>query len=165
MSAVIGRRELFEDLAPGMSSNTYAGYALGCAVANKVLEIYETDDLVAKCAAVGEYMGPVVQDYFDRHGLVGDYSQSGVFLGIEYVKDPLTKEPATEETIAICDLLREEGLLAQRNGYYGNRMSFLPPINITNSDVDEMFDILDRVTTKVEQKFGYKPVERVSLSA
>lgn len=153
VSAVIGRAEIFEELAPGMSSNTYAGYALGCAVANKVLDIFEEDNLVEKCAATGEYMAPILQAYMDRHPMVGNFSQVGVFLGIEYVKDRETKEPALEETIALCDALRDEGLLAQRNGYYGNRMSFLPPINISNADVDEMFEILDRVTTKVERQF------------
>ena len=153
MSAVVGRAEIFEELSPGMSSNTYAGYALGCAVANKVLDIFEEDHLVEKCAATGDYMAPILADYTARHPMVGTYSQVGVFLGIEYVKDRTTKEPALEETIALCDALRDEGLLAQRNGYYGNRMSFLPPINITNADVDEMFDILDRVTARIERQF------------
>jgi 4-aminobutyrate aminotransferase-like enzyme len=153
VSAVVGRAEIFEELAPGMSSNTYAGYAVGCAVANKVLDIYEEDNLVEKCAAVGDHMAPVLQAYMDRHPMVGNFSQVGVFLGIEYVRDRTTKEPALQETIALCDALKDEGLLAQRNGYYGNRMSFLPPINITNADVDEMFEILDRVTTRIERQF------------
>ncbi len=153
VSAVIGRAELFEDLAPGMSVNTFAGYALGCAVANKVLEIYEEDHLVEHCAAVGDYLRGVVEEYMSKHPLVGTYSQAGVFLGIEYVRNRETKEPAVAETIALCDALRDEGLLAQRNGYYGNRMSFIPPINITAEDVDEMFAILDRVTTRIETQF------------
>ncbi|WP_395405484.1 aspartate aminotransferase family protein (plasmid) [Arthrobacter sp. UC242_113] len=154
MSAVVGRAEIFEKLGPGMSSNTYAGYALGCAVANKVLDIFEEDNLVERCAQVGEYMAGVLAEYFEKHPLVGSYDQTGVFLGIEYVKDRDTKEPALQETIVLCDALRDAGLLAQRNGYYGNRMSFIPPINITRDDVDEMFRILDEVTTKVEEQFS-----------
>jgi 4-aminobutyrate aminotransferase len=152
MSALVGRAELFEDFAPGASVNTYAGYALGCAVSNKVLDIFEEDNLVERCAKTGGYMTGAVQEYMDRHPMVGTYSHSGVFLGIEYVRDRTTKEPALQETIELCDELRNEGLLAQRNGYYGNRMSFIPPINITESDVDEMFEILDRVTTRIENK-------------
>ncbi|MGV2984370.1 aspartate aminotransferase family protein [Microbacterium sp. AGC85] len=153
MSAVVGRAEIFEELAPGMSSNTYAGYALGCAVANKVLDIFEEDDLLAKCTEVGEYLGEVLEGYFDRHSIVGTYDQVGVFLGIEYVRDRETKEPALEETLSLVDGLREAGLLVQRNGYYGNRLSFIPPINITRNEVDEIFEILDRVTSEVEAHF------------
>ncbi|KLF02073.1 aspartate aminotransferase family protein [Klebsiella aerogenes] len=153
MSAIIGRKEIFEDFEPGMSSNTYAGYALGCAVANKVLDIYEEDRLVEKCAETGKHMAKVLKAYMDKHPLVGNYSQEGVFLGIEYVKDRKTKEPALQETMELCDLLYDKGLLAQRNGYYGNRMSFLPPINITEKDVDEMFAILDEATTEIEKKY------------
>ena len=153
MSAVVGRAEIFEELAPGMSSNTYAGYALGCAVANKVLDIFEEDDLLAQCTSVGEYLGEVLEGYFERHSIVGTYDQVGVFLGIEYVRDRETKEPALEETLALVDGLREAGLLVQRNGYYGNRLSFIPPINITRDEVDEIFEILDRVTGEVEAHF------------
>lgn len=154
MSAVVGRAELFEDFPPGVAVSTYAGYALGCAVANKVLDIYEEDHLVEHCAAVGEHIGRLVEDYASRHPLVGTYSQAGVFLGIEYVTNRETKQPALAETIALCDALRDEGLLAQRNGYYGNRMSFIPPINITTSEVDEIFAILDKATTRIEAQFG-----------
>jgi 4-aminobutyrate aminotransferase-like enzyme len=155
MSAVIGRAELFDELAPGMSSNTYAGYALGCAVANKILDIYEEDKLVERCAKTGKYMEGVLKAYAGRHPLVGSYDQVGVFLGIEFVRDA-KKTPALEETIELCDALKDAGLFAQRNGYYGNRMSFLPPITLFEKDVDEMFAIIDKVTGDIEAKYPNK---------
>jgi len=152
MSAMVARAEILNDLGPGMSSNTYAGYALGCAVTNRVLEIYDEDDLLQRCKTTGEYMAGVLREHKAMHPMVGDYSQIGVFLGIEYVRDD-KKTPATTETIDLCDGLMEAGLLAQRNGYYGNRMSFLSPITISTRDVDEMFAILDKVTTMIERKY------------
>ncbi|MDR1536299.1 MAG: aspartate aminotransferase family protein [Planctomycetota bacterium] len=153
MSAVVGRAEIFDDLAPGMSSNTYAGYALGCAVANKVLDIIEEDKLLERCRKTGKHMEKVAKEYAGRHPLVGTYDQVGVFLGIEYVRDE-KKTPALEETIALCDALMDAGLLAQRNGYYGNRMSFLPTITIYEKDVDEMFAVIDKATTEIEKRFN-----------
>jgi 4-aminobutyrate aminotransferase-like enzyme len=156
MSAVISRAEIFEDFAPGSAVNAYAGYAMGCAVANKVLDIYEEDDLVNKCAKVGDYLAKVVEDYKKKHPLVGTYSQQGVYLGIEYVRDQKTKEPAKKETRELVENMREAGLLAQLNGYYHNRISFIPPINITNSDVDEIFAIMDRLTSEIEAKYNIR---------
>lgn len=98
-------------------------------------------------------MEKVLKEYALRHPMVGTYDQVGVFLGIEYIRDE-KKTPALEETIELCDALAEAGLLAQRNGYYGNRMSFLPTITMYEKDVDEMFAIIDKVTTAIEKKYG-----------
>ena len=78
--------------------------------------------------------------------MVGTYSQIGVYYGIEYVVDQETKEPAVDATAELVNALRDAGLLCQLNGYYNNRLSFIPPININKENVDEIFAILDKVT-------------------
>ncbi len=154
MSACIARAEIFDDLAPGYTVSTYAGSALGCAVSNKVLDIFKEDGIVEKCAQTGEYLEKAVRKYSEAHPIVGAYSRKGVFLGIEYVKNRETKEPAPKETMEIVDAARAKGLLAQMNGYHNNRISFVPPLVITNSDVDGIFDIPDRSTAEIEKKYG-----------
>jgi 4-aminobutyrate aminotransferase-like enzyme len=154
MSACIARTEIFDNLAPGYTVSTYAGSALACAVSNKVLDIYEEDEIVKKCAEAGEYMETVLEQYMEDHPIVGSYSRKGVFLGIEYVRNRGTKEPASKETMEIVDEIRDGGLLAQMNGYYNNRISFVPPLVITKKEIDEIFDILNRCTAKIEAKFG-----------
>jgi 4-aminobutyrate aminotransferase-like enzyme len=152
MSAVISREEIFGGLAPGNTVSTYAGSALGSAVSNKVLDIIEEDDLLGNCSRVGSYLSTVLENYKKDHALVGDFSQKGLYFGIEFVKDKKTKEPAAEETHKLVNLMRDSGLLAQLNGYYGNRISFIPPLNISSKDIDEIFTIMDKLTGKVEQQ-------------
>lgn len=154
MSAIVARAEYFDELSPGYIVSTYAGYALGCAVANKVLDIYEEDDLVNNSARVGKYIEKVVEAYQQKHPLVGSYSVKGVFLGIEYVKDRVTKEPAADETKELVNLMRDAGLLAQLNGYYSNRISFVMPLIVKEKDIDEIFAILDRLTGDLEKKYS-----------
>jgi 4-aminobutyrate aminotransferase-like enzyme len=153
MSAVVARAEIFDELEPGYIVSTYAGSALGCAVSNKVIDIFEEDDLLNKCAKTGEYLSIVIKDFKERHPIIGTYSQEGVFLGIELVLDQVTKEPAIKETYELVNNMRNAGLLAQLNGYLNNRISFIPPINITNSDVDEIFEIMDRLCGELEAKY------------
>lgn len=154
MSAIVGRSEYFDDLAPGYIVSTYAGYALGCAVANKVLDIFEEDKLLDNCTRTGEHLAKVVQAYQDKHPIVGTYSQKGVYLGIEYVSDRQTKEPARAATAELVDNMREAGLLAQLNGYFLNRISFVMPIMVTPEDIDQIFAILDPLTSEIEAKYG-----------
>ena len=156
MSAVVAKAEIFEEAGPGFICSTYAGNSLGCAVGNKVIEIIEEDGLLEKCTETGEYLKTVLDSYMSKHKMVGTYSQIGVYFGIEYVKDRDTKEPAVEETAALVNAMREAGLLAQLNGYYNNRLSFIPPINITKKNVDEIFEILDKTTSEIEAEYNIK---------
>ncbi len=150
MSAVVARAEIFDSLAPGYIVSTYAGSALGCAVANKVLDIYEEDNLVENCAETGVYLTGLVEKLMKDHPLVGSYTNRGIFLGIEFVRDAETREPAIEETKIIVNKMREKGVLAQLNGYHMNRISFLPPINIPREDYDRVFSVMDEILTEIE---------------
>jgi 4-aminobutyrate aminotransferase-like enzyme len=152
MSAAVARAEIFDDLAPGQVVSTYAGSALGCAVSNKVLDILAEDRLVENAASVGQYVANVVEGFQRAHPSLGSYSLKGLFLGMEFVKDRKTKEPATAETRELVNRMRDEGLLAQLNGYYNNRISFIPPLTVTRKDVDAIFSIMDRCTGELEKK-------------
>jgi 4-aminobutyrate aminotransferase-like enzyme len=151
MSAIVGKAELFENTGPGFICSTYAGAALGCAVGNKVFDIIEEDDMLTTCTETGNYLGKKAEQLMNTHPLIGAFSRKGVFFGLELVKNRTNKEPAIEETAKIVDNLRDAGVLAQLNGYYNNRISFIPPINIKPSDVDEIFLILDKVISAVEE--------------
>lgn len=156
MSAVVARAEIFDDLAPGYVVSTYAGYALGCAVSNKVFDIFEEDDILRNCSEVGEYLRGVLTEFKKKHPVIGDYSQQGLYMGIELVRNRLTKEPAIEETAELVEAMREAGLLAQLNGYYNNRVSFIPPLNISISDIDAIFEIMDPLIDELETKYNLK---------
>ena len=156
MSGIVGRAELFEDCDTSFICSTYAGYAMGCRVGNTVLDIIEEDNLLEKCTKTGEYIREKADKLMEDHPIVGTYDQKGVYFGVEFVKDRTTKEPAKAETHELINNMRDAGLLAQLNGYLGNRISFIPPINMETSDVDDIFEIFDAEIEKIEQKYGYK---------
>ena len=159
MSAIVGRAELFEGTAPGFICSTYAGYSMGCAVGNKVLDIIEEDNMLETCTQTGEYLEGILRSFMARHPIMGSYSRQGLFFGVEMVRDRQTKEPATKETSEIVDEARELGLLVQWNGYYMNRISFIPPIHIKPSDIDEIFEIFETAVSRIEAKYGMKSSE------
>lgn len=154
MSGIVGRADLFEDIDVSFICSTYAGYSMGCRVANTVLDIIEEDHLLEKCAATGEYLRKKADELMAGHPIVGTYSAKGVYFGIELVRDRATKEPAKAEAHELINNMRDAGLLAQLNGYLNNRISFIPPINLTPEQVDEIFDILEPEIAKVEKKYG-----------
>ena len=156
MSGITGRAELFDDIDTSFICSTYAGYSLGCRVGNTVLDIIEEDNLLENCTKTGEYLDKQIKALMDKHPIIGTYSCKGVYLGVEFVKDRATKEPAKEEAHELINNMRDAGLLAQLNGYLNNRISFIPPITLTTAQVDEIIEIFDAEIEKIEKKYGYK---------
>ena len=80
-----------------------------------------------------------------RHPLIGAVHGSGLCLGVEFVRDRATLEPAAEETAAICDRMLELGVIIQPTS---DRMCVLrikPPLCLDVAGADFFADALDRV--------------------
>ena len=70
-------------------------------------------------------------------------------LGVELVRDRVSKEPANTETIDVLELAKERGLLLGKGGLYGNTLRIKPPMCITRTDADFLVDCLDEVLSIV----------------
>jgi 4-aminobutyrate aminotransferase-like enzyme len=69
----------------------------------------------------------------------------GLYLGLEFVRDRTSLEPATKETRAICNRLLELGVIMQPTGDHQNVLKIKPPLCITQQSVDYFVDMLDQV--------------------
>lgn len=154
MSGIVGRADLFEDIDVSFICSTYAGYSMGCRVANTILDIFEEDHVLETCTKAGERIKEHMEEIMKNHPIVGTYSSRGVYLGVEFVMDRKTKEPAKAACHELINNMRDAGLLAQLNGYLNNRISFIPPINLTVEQVDEIFAIFEPEIAKIEKKYG-----------
>ncbi len=63
-------------------------------------------------------------------------------LAIELVRDPEKKTPAVDETLRVTQEALQCGVIAIRAGLYSNCIRFLPPLNISDADIDEGMSIL-----------------------
>ena len=69
--------------------------------------------------------------------ILGDIRGSGLFLGIELVKDRLTREAATMETSYICSILKSQyKILTSIDGLYDNVLVVKPPLSFSEEDAD-----------------------------
>ena len=67
----------------------------------------------------------------------------GLLLGLEFVKDRVTKEPGRAECAQVVENARELGLLLGKGGLWGQTIRFAPPMNITQADADFLLAVLD----------------------
>lgn len=74
----------------------YGGNPVSCAIANAVFDTIENDRLRENALVVGEYLLDACQWLKQKHYIIGDVRGSGLFVGIELVRDRETREPATD---------------------------------------------------------------------
>lgn len=80
-----------------------------------------------------------------RHELIGAVHGSGLHLGVEFVRDRGTLEPATEETVAICNRMLGLGVIIQPTSDRMCVLKIKPPLCLDTDGADFFADSLDRV--------------------
>ena len=123
---------------------TYSGHPLSTAIGLKTLEIYERDNIVGHVKSVA----PTFQSRLNAlasHELVGEARGVGLIGGLELVADKTTKkafDPKQGVAAMAARLCQEEGLIVRPIA--SETLAMCPPLIITEDQVNEMFDRLER---------------------
>jgi alanine-glyoxylate transaminase/(R)-3-amino-2-methylpropionate-pyruvate transaminase len=108
-----------------------------------VLDVIEKDGLQKNSLELGAYILAGLEKLKARYPIIGDVRGKGLMLGIEFVKDRATKEPAKEACAQVVENARELGLLLGKGGLWGQTIRFAPPMCITRADADFLLAVLD----------------------
>ncbi|TMF41078.1 MAG: aminotransferase class III-fold pyridoxal phosphate-dependent enzyme [Chloroflexi bacterium] len=156
LGAVAMRRKIADKFETMYYSGglTYSSHPVSLAAALATIQVYEEDGLIGHAAR----MGPVMRDWqrrlYDKHPSVGAYRGLGLFGVLEIVR---SREPFTpmasfngtsDEMKAIGKFFRENGLYT----FVANHMIHTnPPLCITEEQIGEGFDIIDRALDIADQ--------------
>lgn len=150
VSAVCSTSEIFSCLAKGEMSSTYGGNPVASAAVTAVLEIFEKEPLVKNSAEMGAYIKAGLEKIMVKCPYLGDVRGMGLVMGIEFVKDKTTKQPAPELIRPIIDQCAQNGILIGSVGMYGNVLRIAPPLVITKEQADESLAIMENVLTSIK---------------
>jgi len=125
--------------------NTFGGNPVSAAVGIAVLEVIEREALQDNARTVGAHLRRGLRDLMARHHLIGDVRGAGLFIGVELVRDHMTKEPATLETAQIVNRLRERRVLISAAGPHANVLKIRPPLVFSTDNADHFVSVLDEV--------------------
>jgi len=82
----------------------YGGNPVSCAIAISVMKVVDDEQMMENAKDVGEYLLSELENMQRKFpDVIGDVRGVGLFIGIELIKDPKTKTPATAETREIVD--------------------------------------------------------------
>jgi 4-aminobutyrate aminotransferase-like enzyme len=128
----------------GEMSSTSGGNPVSCASALAVLDIIEEENLLANATTVGAYMLSRLQQMVEKYPICGDARGKGLVMGLEFVLDKETKEPAGDLCQKICDRLVANGVVCGRVGWYGSVLRIAPPLVITMEQAEQSCDALEK---------------------
>ena len=140
-----------------LTGHTYSGHTAACAAGLAVQRIIERDRLVERVAAAGPGLKSALQSALERFDEVGDVRGRGYFLGIELVRDRITKQPFPRERA----ISHEIGRCAFENGLIcypcagnvgdgtGDTIIIAPPFNATDAQLAELVDKLAKSVGQV----------------
>ncbi|WP_439875175.1 4-aminobutyrate--2-oxoglutarate transaminase [Bacillus mycoides] len=151
LSAITGRADLMDAPGPGQLGGTFSGSPAACAAALAVLDVIEEENLVKRAVKIGERMMEVFNSWKEKYELVGDVRGLGAMTAIELVKNKETKEPAAEEVKAIMKETHSKGVITISAGIYSNVLRFLPPLVITDEQLEEGLTILEAAIAKLSK--------------
>ncbi len=144
-SCLMVEKRIMETFEPGEASSTTGGNPVSCAAAHAVLDIMESDKLVENSEKMGAYMKGRLQELQEKSPYLGDVRGMGLVMGMEFVSDKQTKEPAPEIMWQVIDACATEGLCCGAVGFHGNVIRVAPPLVISQADAEESCDIMERV--------------------
>jgi alanine-glyoxylate transaminase/(R)-3-amino-2-methylpropionate-pyruvate transaminase len=144
LGAVVAQRNVAESLAGKFSFHTYGASPMACAAGRAVLEVIDEERLQQNSKKVGAKLRAVFDKLHQRREIVGSVRSHGLMLAIELVTDRKSKAPATQETADIFERTRDNGLIMSKSGANRNILRMVPPMCISEDDVAQVADALDR---------------------
>lgn len=118
-------------LEAGDHGTTYGGNPLACAVAAKVFDIFEQDNILDNVNIVGEYLYERLEDVKNRYPQIVDHRGIGLIQGLEF----------DAPVGSVIGKMLDNGLITFAAG--SNVIRFIPPLIITKENVDEMIEKLE----------------------
>ena len=145
VSAIAATSDVFSCLKKGEMSSTMGGNPVSSAAVVAVLDIMEQENLPERAAEMGAYMKERLQTVADSSRYLGDVRGMGLVMGLEFVKDKQSKQPAPELIRPVIENCANSGLLVGSVGTYGNVIRVAPPLVISREEIDESVAILEKV--------------------
>lgn len=150
LAAVTGRADIMDGPHPGGLGGTYSGNPLACVAAIEAIGMIRQPEFLQRATQIGARIREHLLDLQAEIPLIGDVRGLGPMMLMELVKDRDSKTPAMDETAQIAAECVKRGLIAIRSGLYSNCIRFLPPLNITDEQVDEAMAVIAEALRVVE---------------
>lgn len=142
LAAAISRADVVDVVQTGGLGGTFGGNPVSCVAALKTIEIVQS--LLDNVPKLGSLLMKRLKEIQEKYEAIGDVRGLGLMVGVEFVKDRKTKEPAKELRNKVLSECHKNGLIVLGAGAYHNVVRFLPPLNISEELLNKGVDIFEK---------------------
>ncbi|MCA1808060.1 MAG: aspartate aminotransferase family protein [Lentisphaerae bacterium] len=153
VTAMVVRKPYAEAVESISASTSYGGNPMACAAALASIVAIEEEGLLENALRLEEYFVPRLKKMMAEHPVIGDVRCKGCLMGVELVKDRVTKEPFDEAGKQVYQRAFRKGLAWIPAGHI-LRMS--PPIVMDVDTAAKCMDMIDEAIGETEKDLGYK---------
>jgi 4-aminobutyrate aminotransferase-like enzyme/Ser/Thr protein kinase RdoA (MazF antagonist) len=149
LAAVVVTDEIANAFNNGMEYfNTYGGNPVSMVTGNTVLQVIEDEAMQSHARQVGTVLLEGLKKLMDKYSIIGDVRGHGLFVGAEFVKSRVTKEPAVAEINLVVEKMKERGFLLSTDGPLYNVLKIKPPLVFNEQNARDMVVTLDEVMSQ-----------------
>jgi 4-aminobutyrate aminotransferase len=151
ISGVFSRQELMKRWTPGSHGGTYGGNAVAAAAAVATIQVMKEEDLLGQAKVRGEQLTGHLKHVQQAYPEIGDVRGLGLMIGVEF--RTLEGKPDKANAKTVLHACQEKGLLLLTCGPWDNTIRWIPPLVVTEAQIDDAMDIfaaaLDTAVVKV----------------
>jgi len=134
ISAIGAPREMMEKWRVGSHGGTYGGNALAAATAAETIRVMTDEDLPGNAASRGERLVDGLTALQEQYPVMGDVRGLGLMIGVEFTG--ADGEPVPDTAKGVLDACISRRLLLLTCGSYGNVIRWIPPLIVTDAQID-----------------------------
>jgi len=129
--------------------STFGGNPVSMAAVEATLDVMVREDVPTRSETVGARLRQRLEALAAEYEWIGEVRGRGLMLGLELVENAKSRAPSPRHAAAFLEASREEGVLVGLGGLYGNVVRIGPSMLITEAEVDEAADRLERACRRV----------------
>ncbi len=147
LSAVVSRRAIMERWPVGAHGTTFGGNPVACAAATATIETIRDEGLLARGRTLGSEARDYLMDLQKRYPVIGDVRGMGLMIGIELVQ--ADGAPAGRTCERLMERCLDRGLIIINCGPDRNIIRFVPPLTISDQELELALDIIAETVATV----------------
>ena len=147
LSGVFSRMDLMKKWATGTHGGTYGGNAVASAAAVATIQAMRDEDMLGNTRARGAQLKTGLRHLQEEFPAIGDVRGLGLMVGVEFRTQD--RQPDRDTAKAVAHACQEDRLLLLTCGPWDNTIRFIPPLVVTQEQVDQGLGIFARALSQV----------------
>lgn len=141
LSAIVASSRVMDQWEPAAHGSTFGGNPVSCAAGVATLEVFEREQILAKATAKGTDLLARFRALQGTTPAIGDVRGLGLMIGVELIKKD--GAPNKDLVAKIRKVCLDSGLVLLSCGPHDNILRLIPPLNISQAELDEAWDIMN----------------------